>query len=165
MKKPDIERMWEMAIRIPNQIDVHRDMLRTHISPLTSVLKEKCGVKWYCFLLHNSANGVPILYDGGQFHIRFENTLELDKRELIKNIPDYCEMLRKIPSSKVNQISGIDQNLLMNDDICEAWRIIGETCEWILSIIDAHKPEISIPPNQIAQFLHYIANITQIRIG
>lgn len=157
--------MWEMAIRIPkNQGYVHLDMLRTHIMPLISVLKEKWEVKWYCFLIHNSTNGVPIPYDGPQYHIRFENSVGMEKTELITHLPDYCEMLREIKSSN-NKISGIDEKLLRNDDVGEAWRIIGETSEWILSLIDAHKPEIPISPNQIAQFLHYIANVTQIRIG
>ncbi len=165
MKKPDIENVWEMAIRI---LDDHIKILQTEVIPTITVLKEKCRVKWYCFLIHSRNNGVPIPYNGPQFHIRFENSANLSQEELSKLLPDYCEMIRKVESKDVEKISGIDTTLLKEDDIREAWRIIGESCEWIVGMLNAHKLEFDIPPDkirlQIGQFLHYLANITQLSI-
>jgi hypothetical protein len=168
MKKPDIENMREMAIRVLYKDGGdHIKILQTEVIPTISVLKEKCGVKWYCFLIHNRDNGVPIPYNGPQFHIRFENSANHSQKELSNLLPDYCEMIRKVESKDVEKISGIDTTLLNEGDIREAWRIIGESCEWIVGMINAHKLEFDIPPQkmakQISQFLHYLANITQLQ--
>ncbi len=167
MEKPNIENMWEMAIRIPNSSHWGENIkvLQNKVIPVVSTLKEKCGARWYHFLIHNSENGVPILHHGLQFHIRFENSNNLSIDELKSKLPKYCEMIRKIVPP-LREISGIDTSLLKGDDIQEAWKIIGESCEWIVEMLNAHKIVEDIPlermRKQIEQFQHYIKNITQI---
>lgn len=166
MEKPNIDNMWEMAIRIPDgSWGEHIISLQNKVIPAISKLKEECGVQWYCFLIHNNINGLPIPYQGLQFHIRFENTKNLSIDELKSKLPKYCEMIRKI-ESLLTKISGIDTSLLKGDDIQEAWKIIGESCEWIVEMLSAHKMVEEIPlnrmPQQIAQFQHFIENITMI---
>ena len=83
MKKPELENMWEMAIRIPESPQgIHLEVLRNKAMPVISILEKKCGVKWYSFLIHNKDNGVPISYSGLQFHIRFENSAKFKKEEI-----------------------------------------------------------------------------------
>jgi hypothetical protein len=161
--------MWEMAIRIPDgQWGIHIEILVKKVIPVISILKEECGVEWYCFLIHNNDNGVPIpSYDGIQFHVRFENSTLLPKEKLSKLLPGYCEKLRKDEQAKSGEISGIDIDLLKNRDISEAWRRIGEFCEWVVEMINAHELDDEIQQTkiaqQISQFFHFVSNITQLR--
>ncbi|MCJ7498412.1 MAG: hypothetical protein MUO78_09830 [candidate division Zixibacteria bacterium] len=166
MKKPNIENMCEMAVRIPDgSLGENIKSLQNKVIPVISKLKEECGVQWYCFLIHNNKNGLPISYEGFQFHIRFENTNNLSIDELKSKLPEYCEMIRKIDPS-LREISCIDTSLLKGDDIQEAWKIIGESCEWIIEMLNAHKMVEDITLDrvrkQIEQFQHYIKNITMI---
>ncbi|MDH5690662.1 MAG: hypothetical protein OEY81_04475 [Candidatus Bathyarchaeota archaeon] len=53
---------------------------------------------------------------------------------------------------------------MKNEEIEEAWRIIGEQSEWLLGMLDIYKEELDIPPQQIKQFFHYYFNMTQVPI-
>ena len=165
MNKPDLNNIWETAIRIPGQpIGIHMQVLQTKVIPVIKVLRDECAVQWYCFLIHNSQNGVPIPYSGLQFHIRFENSAKLGKEKLRKSLPPCCEMIRNADAEDISKIAGIDTNLLKDNDIAEAWKITGESCKWVVEMLNIYKAQSSIPwgkmAQQIGQFQHYIANIT-----
>jgi len=166
MQKPNIENMWEMAIRIPHgPWGVNIEVLRNEVIPMISTLREQCGARWYCFLIHNNRNGMPIDYQGLQFHIRFENSNNLSLNELQSRLPKtYREGIRKI-DPPLREISGIDTSLLKGEDIQEAWKIIGESCEWIIEMMNSHKmvDDREKMLKQIVQFQHYIENIIGIR--
>jgi len=73
-------------------------------------------------------------------------------------------MTRKIKRELVEVIAGIDRSILRNEQIEEAWRIIGLISEWVLDMLNIHKRDIQIPPKQIAQFLHFYSNITGLQV-
>ncbi|MFW9853840.1 MAG: hypothetical protein ACFFFG_02200 [Candidatus Thorarchaeota archaeon] len=62
------------------------------------------------------------------------------------------------------EIRGINKELLKNDDITLAWKIIGEASEWVLSILNVYEDDHNIPRHQIAQVLHFFPNLLQMPI-
>lgn len=167
MENPDIENIWEMAISLGPNITWtdYIKQLKNLVIPAITVLKKNCGVRWYCFLFHNNDNGIPLKGRGLQVHIRFENSNKLSLENLTNYLPAYCEMIRK-STENLNSISGINKPLLKNEDISEAWKILGESCEWIINLINAHRLEndenINELQYQVSQFQHFIKNITWI---
>jgi hypothetical protein len=71
-------------------------------------------------------------------------------------------MIAPIALSRVESITGIDKASLKNEDIEEAWRIIGEQSEWVLEMLSVHKDDTGVTPYEIAQFLHFFDNMTQL---
>jgi len=159
MQKPNLDNIWETAIRIPYNLNKleHILTLRKKVIPTIILLENSAKIMWYCFNIHNKKNGLPIEYDGPQFHIRFENSQDIEENELIQILPEYCEMTQK---ANVNTMDGIDQHLLKNEDIANAWKIEGELCEWIVNSIRIHKDGVNIKKN-LCQFFHYHVNILQ----
>jgi hypothetical protein len=166
MEKPDLNQMWETFVRL-SWDDVplgrHINIIREKIFPLLSDLEKKGIINWYCFLIYDRKSGVPTSNDDNNpyIHIRFSLTREIAPKDFL---PSYCVLTRKIPVAGVNTIAGIDKTLLKNEEIVEAWHIIGEQSECIFKMLDIFKEGINIPLNQIGQFLHFFANMTQLRV-
>ena len=164
MEKPDLNQMWETFIRIGEMpfIDISKiiRMIRFQIDAMISHLIRDGTINWYCFLIHGK-NSVPTTKDDNNayFHIRVSV-----KNNTEPSFPDYCVMTRKIERDWVKSISGIDKSLLENEEIEEAWRIIGEQSEWLLKMLNIHKEDVEVPPRQIGQFYHFFANMAQIGV-
>ena len=171
MEKPNLDRMWETFIKIPIEDDRIRftllyDIIRSKISPMISCLKDSKAINWYCFLIHDKNSDVPTTEDDNHpyFHIRFALTKDVDPKEFCALLPDYCFMTRKI-ERRLESVSGIDKSIIKNKEIEEAWRIIGEQSEWFLDLLNIHKENIDVPPQQIAQFLHFYVNMAQLQVS
>lgn len=172
MQKPDLDRMWETFIKIglPNEVSFGRliHIIRFKIYPMISDLSQKKITNWYCFLIHKSRRkDDPNLY----FHIRFALKNDIKGKERVNDfLPEYCEkdMTERFMDVErnVENISGIKKSLLENEEIQEAWRIIGEQSEWVMSMLNIHKKdaEINKYPKQIGQFLHYYFNMLGLQI-
>lgn len=130
--------------------------------PLISVLRQNGAIEWYSFLRHDRDSGVPTTADDGcaYFHVRIAFAEDVDPESVLVSLPDYCTMTRKIRIEQIHRIADIDRTLLKNEDIGEAWRIIGEQSECVLNMLTIHKPDVDIPAIQMAQFLHFFANMT-----
>jgi hypothetical protein len=163
MEKPNLERMWETYIKLgqpPVTISLIFNTIRTKLYPMLHNLKEEHTIKWYCFLLHGSRiKGDPNYY----FHIRLEPKDEIKDREQVNNIlPDYCEKEMTVLCKDVENIttiSGIDKPLLKNEEIEEAWRILGEQSQWLMDMLNIYKNEVNVPINNITQFMHFFLNM------
>ena len=69
-------------------------------------------------------------------------------------------MTRKVKVGLVENIAGINKSLLKNEEIEEAWRIIGEQSEWIINLVNIHKEDIGwVPITQFVQFMHFFMNM------
>jgi hypothetical protein len=97
-------------------------------------------------------------------HVRLGLQIGSTPDMLLASLPEHCMMTRRIEVGWVTNILGIDKTLLKNEDIGEAWRVIGEQSEWLLKMLNSHKEEANIYPSQTAQFLHYFSNMTQLRV-
>lgn len=156
MEKPNLNNMWETWIEIGPKKGLtythFQDSIRCKIDPLFEHFKRTKLINWFHFLYHNN----PLNVDKGYFHVRFATNKDIkDFREL--NLPGFCDvkMTRKI--TPIGNISGINTELIINEDISEAWRIIGEQSQWVVNFVKSHQGNIST--NQIIQFLHYFMNM------
>lgn len=171
MQKPDLGRMWETFIKIPAEDNRIRfsllyNNIRSNIYPMISRLKDNDMINWYCFLIHNRNSGVPTSENDNNpyFHIRFALKKDADSDKFPNSLPNYCVMTRKIRRQRVESIAGINKSIIKNEEIEEVWRIIGEQSEWLLGMLNIHKEDVDIPPQQVAQFLHFYANMTQFQV-
>jgi len=160
MEKPDLNRTWETFIKIglPNETSLGRiiNMIRFKVSPTIEDLKQQKIIKWYHFLIHDRRSGVPTTEDDDNcyFHIRLTLRKDVDPKDIL---PNHCVMTDKVHPN----LRDIDRTLLKNEEIEEAWRIIGEQSEWLLNMLNIHKEDVEINKyhKQIAQFLHYYFNM------
>jgi hypothetical protein len=169
MNRPDLNRMWETFIRIPRAdvaSGIHVETIRKRLAPMIDSLLNNRMIDWYCFLIHDKTSGVPTNPndEDAYFHVRLGLQTGSTPDMLLTSLPDYCTMTRPIEATWVENILGIDKTLLKNEDIGEAWKVIGEQSEWLLKMLNSHKEETNIFPTQMAQFLHYFSNMTQLRM-
>lgn len=154
MQKPDLDQIWQTWVRIASKKDFSvdekkavliPDTIRNKIAIFPELLREG-KIEWYCFLIHDYPEDPDNIY----FHVRFAKA-EGKKVAL----PEYC---KKPERDKVGEnISGIDKSLLENEDIREAWRIVGEQSDLIIKLVQIHKDKI--PIQQFIQFKHYDTNM------
>jgi len=172
MERPDLDRMWETFIKIglPSEISIARVIhaIRFKIYPTISDLRKKKVINWYSFLIHNRKSGVPTTEDDNNlyFHIRLALKKDVKPNDFRESLPNYYVMTRPI-KRRLESISGIDKSIIRNEEIEEAWRIIGEQSEWVMNMLNIYKEEIemSIYPKQISQFLHYYFNMMALSIS
>lgn len=172
MEKPNLNRTWETFIKIPSEENMTYAILlrnvcntiRFKIYPMISDLKSKNMLKWYCFLLHPSRRKGDT---NSYFHIRFEPKEGIDDKERVNAIlPNFCE--KDITANFMDveenpkEINGIDNPLLKNEEIEEAWKILGEQSEWFMNMLNIHKENVDITAKQIGQFLHFYFNMSQL---
>ncbi len=168
MKKPDLDRMWETFVKVSLedvQSHKHFQTLRLDLVPIISQLMERGLIDWFCFLLHDRNSGVPTAADDPSLylHLRFSVRENVDPRAIIASLPEHFIMTRQIERNRVESIAGIDKSLLKQQQIVDAWRVIGEQSEWLLDMLQIYREDVAVPPEQVAQFLHFFANMTNIR--
>jgi len=171
METPHLQSMWETFIKIQDSHDVSIifEIIRSKISPLLHELLDKNCINWYCFLVHDRKSGNIPSPEGDNsfyFHLRLNLVENVNGEDFMKMLPDYCVMTRKANEENHSLISGIDKSLLKSGQIEDAWRIIGEECELIIKIMEIYIDECEPEKMrlQMAQYLHYLSNITQIRL-
>jgi len=172
MNKPNLKRMWETYVRLSAEdipLGNHIERMRKEIIPLVSRLKDEGLIDWYCLLIHNYGTGVPTTPDDPNpyLHLRVSFTKDFSKDEVRKYLPTDLPETSPKPASG-GSIDGVVKSWLRNDDIAEAWRIIGESTEWIFNMINTFKTDVAVRPCiypcQIRQFLHYYRNALQMEI-
>ncbi len=165
MNRPDLSRAWETFVRI-NPGDDHIQIIRRKVRPIIRELTRAGEIGWYCFLIPNRESGVPTSSDDNlpYFHLRLEFRRQVLQDDVLRLLPSYCVFTRKIELARLKNIDGIDMGLLKDGQIAEAWRIIGEQSEWVLKVLDIHTAEGLPLMHQLAQFLHYFANMMQLDI-
>jgi hypothetical protein len=168
MVAPDLGRIIETFI--PFTIDQQKnpiavwqdyiDLLRTVVAPLVRNLQTQGQVRWYSFLVHNQQSGVPTEPNDTRLfvHLRMELVGGVDEASFISRLPTSCLMTRKMQESKPPSLDTVDISYLKDSQVAEGWRILGESSEWVLSILDAHDPLKKVPLQNVAQFLHYTGN-------
>lgn len=163
MNCPDPDRAFETFIKINPEEDCIQ-VLQQKVKPLLEELIRTQKIRWYCFLVHDRNSGVPAATDDAAtyWHLRMEMAPQADLDKLKVLLPACCAMTRKMGFGEI--IGGIDNSLLKEGRIMEAWRIIGEQSEWMLRMLDIHTGEGVPLRRQVAQFLHYFANMAQMQV-
>lgn len=168
MKSPNLKRVIETFIRIEisnrtTSIQVWQDylnLLRSKVAPLVRHLLDAEIIDWYSFLVHNRDSGVPTSEDdhGVYVHLRMGLTDTSSESELLDQLSSICQMTRKMTVPTPPSLDRVDIRTLKNDKAEQGWRVLGEASEWVLQMLNSHDPNKPVPPQNVAQFLHYIGN-------
>lgn len=165
MNCPAPDHVFETFIKFDPEEDCLKP-LREKVKPLIEELTRTQKIRWYCFLIHGRNSGVPTTPDDDApyWHLRLEVAPHAGADQIMRSLPSYCVMTRK--TCLGSPIGGVDNNLLKEGRTIEAWRIIGEQSEWMLRMLDIHTDTGEGLPfrRQVAQFLHYFANMAQMQV-
>lgn len=151
MEKPDLNKMWRTWVKIGFSPQLKHKMFQDTIrNKMYNILQlQKMGeISWFYFLFHIKRDD--------PFYAYFDVVFTTDREDPNEFLPEFCIDTKKIPPMK--KISGIDTKLLKDEDIAEAWKIIGEQAVFIIDLIRAHKENVEIHHQQIAKFMHYFMN-------
>ncbi len=151
LREPDLDKMWKTWISIhPGKEPIKRLFQDTIRAKLQHILQlQKNGkISWFYFLWHPKVDDPANLY--------FDVVFTTESGDPESFLPEYCVDTKKI--APVGSIAGIDESLLIGDDIREAWRILGEQSVFIINMVCSHKGNVEIPPSQVAQFIHFFMN-------
>ena len=156
MKTPNLTRIVETDIPVVSlRPDAYLAQLRTDVLPHIWELQSAGHIEWLSFLLHPAKQVAGRAPDDETpvFHLRLEPSSGLNVDELISLLPAH---FRDPHPVSLAQISGLNDALLEGGDWAQAWRVVGESAEWVLCVLEAHTDEL--PPEQTVQFLHYMTN-------
>ena len=168
MRKPDLDRIVETFVPIAINPDAtaiqvwqdYLDLLRTQVSPLVRQLADSGTVEWYSFLVHGRQSGVPTdESDQGYYvHLRLELADGVQEHDLASQLPPFCKMTRKMPVPQRDRLNNNDVQAFKEQNVEWGWHVLGEGSEWILRMLESHDPNVRIPPQNVAQLLHYVGN-------
>ncbi len=157
---PEMDATWCLSRGIDPDAPVVIKLLRDEVLPLVTRL-EKNGLSWYSFLTHNRDSGVPTTADdkNAYIHLRLDFAYSA-KSPVSLELGPLWTMTREVEQPK--EIAGISCDALLID---QAWDLIGEQSQWLLFLIQSHQSD-SIPQLviHIRQYLHFFANMCQIRV-
>jgi hypothetical protein len=170
---PNVENIIETFIPIQVSKDAtslqvwqnYLDMVRSVVAPLVRDLTQKGVINWYCFLVHDRESGVPTSKDDDRpyVHLRMALKKTSHKVEFMKQLPSFCHFSRKMSMPNPPSLDNVDIQSLANGQVEQGWKILGESSEWVLKMLDAHDPKKQVPPQNVDQFLHYLGNQLLIR--
>lgn len=167
MKNPDVSRICETFIQLPSEATWYGlcrhliRVLRSKVQPLIAKLQKANLISWYCFAIHDRAHGVPAPENDNNpyVHLKLEPGGAISFQQVRDELPEYCRFTRRFDPGG-GRIDGINNAILRNGNVQEAWRLIGDGSEWILKVLQAHSDDAEIPPEQLWQFVHLIDNAT-----
>ncbi len=164
MQKPNLDRLWQVWIKILPQDTIDSDFIaddfrcavstiKSQVTEVVSILETKKMIDWYYFLNHQKDTDPKNLY----FDVVFSVKEGIESDEFVKALPSYCLEPKHLDRGFGESIAGIEKKSLNNEEIEEAWRIIGEQSEWIIHMVSVHKDgELTI--QQFIQFMHFYTN-------
>jgi hypothetical protein len=167
-ERPNLERVIETFIPIGVSKEAvsqqfwqdYLHLLRSVVAPLVRDLRGKGAIDWYCFLVHDRESGVPTSADDEKsyVHLRMSLTKTSDEAEFIKGLPSFCRFSRRMSFPNPSSLDRVDIQALAQGQVEQGWKILGESSEWVLKMLDAHDPGKPIPRQNVVQFLHYLGN-------
>lgn len=174
MKKPNLDKIIETFVPIPFNRSAtavqlwqdYLDLLRTQISPLVRRLQDLGMIEWYSFLVHGRQSGVPTdESDQAHYvHLRLEVADGVQESDIASQLPPFCRMTRKMPVAQRDGLDNSDVRAFKDQNVEWGWRVLGEGSEWVLRMLESHDPAMRIPPQNVAQLLHYLGNSLLIRM-
>lgn len=156
MKVPDLTRIVETDVQLNSlQLEDLLIQLRSDILKPIRELQSARKIEWFSFLIHE-ARQIADRPDEDKtplFHLRLEPASDLSVDEFIAALPAHFRAPHPV---QLGAIGGLNGELLNQSNWAEGWRVIGESAEWVLSLVESHGDQL--PPDQIIQFLHFITN-------
>jgi hypothetical protein len=160
MQKPNLKRLYRVWIRIGQSQPTEAlfsnaaRIIKSQISELVTSLQNNKMIDWYYFLIHGKNNDTNNAY----FDLVFSVSEGIDFKNFVEALPTYCLDPEQVVQGFGESISDITNSQLKNNEIEEAWKIIGEQSEWVIRMLSSHNDnEITI--QQYIQFMHYYMNM------
>lgn len=156
MTLPNLNRIVETHVPISDsELTGYLTQLRQDILPYIRKLQSDGSFRWYSFLMHPASQleGCDPKDKSLVIHLRFEPSSSLEVNEFMQLLPKHFRAPKKV---QLSGISGLDGTKLSENDWAHAWEVLGETSDWVLGLLEAHKEVPSL--QQIVQFLHFITN-------
>jgi len=156
----NFDNVWRTFIKSPSDepweneasYDEYIYCLTHKLKPLISNLQNESIIKWFCFLFHEHPQTKDLCID---IHLETIDNINLDDH---LKLYSYCFDTRKAGKKYMEEIGGIESDLLRDCQIEKAWQVIGEVSVWILNMISIHS---KLTRKQTRQFLHYFHNALQ----
>lgn len=140
--------------------------MRENILPLVRRLEAADVIEWYSFLIHDGTCGVPTTPDDKALYIHLRLSLSpvAKDTDLAAALQAPWEMTRPAPLSR--EIAGFDASAFDDGDLDPMWWMIGEQSALMLKFVEHHSPSTDAAQllKHIRQFLHFFANMSQMRI-
>ena len=153
MNTPNSDRIVEA--HVPVLLDEPTNLLRREVLPHIRQLERGNQLRWFSFLLHPlTAITGDSAAQGFGIRLRLEPADHLDPDRFLSGLPPSFRQPHRVDLH--GPIGGVKEEQLNGGDVVHAWRMIGESSEWVLSLLETHAD--SLTPEQIFQFLHYITN-------
>lgn len=139
--------------------------VRSEVLPLVRRLERLGAIDWYAILFHDRSGGVPTTEeDGGAYaHLRLGAVREGDDLGALVPSPPWRWVRLSVD---VSEIAGVDRSALAGAEISRAWGLLGAQSEWYLDFLEQYEsldgPELL---RHLGQHLHFLANVTRMRVG
>lgn len=158
---PDAEDGWLISKGIDPIAPAMLRQVRSEVLPYVRRLEQKHRLKWFSFFLHDRASGVPTMEDDRRLFVHLR--LRFPRPISLGAAPGWC--LNR-PCELSPEIAGVDKAMLVDGNIDRAWQLIGDESALFLKLIEAYKPDVDNLAllKQVRQFLHYFANMSQMRV-
>jgi len=156
MNLPDLNRIVDTYIPINSgNLNNYYNQLRQELIPYIRELQKRDLFNWFSFLIHGpkELNKREPIDNKSYIHIRLEPKGCIDINDFIKELPKHFLNPTQVTLSNIYKL---DSSFLQDKNWGYAWKLIGESSEWVLSLIEIHEKEI--PEEQTIQFLHFITN-------
>lgn len=155
-----LDHTWLLANGIHATAPKVLHLLSNEVLPLVKKLHKQ--LDWFMFLIHDRDSGVPTQYPGEYIHMRF-----VLKKSGRLDLP-----LRWVMTKSMKSAADVDGPYP---------RLIATQSEWVLRLIEALNSDDFVGSEggqkkhvrgdlfsnvkQVKQFLHYFANMTQMRVA
>jgi len=152
MELPDLTRIVDTFVSIG---DDYYKRLWQDVIPSIRQLQSEQKLRWYSFLIHG-ADQLDGRADEGKayLHLRLEPAPGVEMEDFIARLPPLFE---KPIAVVLGKMGSVEQKVLKNQDWGYAWKMLGESSEWIVSLFEAHGNS-SVPIQNIIEFMHFITN-------
>lgn len=171
MVVPDFERLAETFVAVPATgvtskaalWERYIDVLRFKVAPVVRSLGAERVITWYCFHAHGRDEGVPTHAGdtNGYVHLRVQLGSHVGLDDLKAKLPPDFVMTQMVGQPVPNTLDNVVVGMLKQDDARYGWGIVGLASQFVLEMLQAHDPAVSVPAANVQQFVHYIWNQVQ----
>ena len=154
---PPADPAWLMARGIEADAPVVFRAVRDHLLPIVRQLERERAIQWYAFPVHDLSSGVPTTAEDKDAYLHFQFRARSPKWEWKPPVPWMMTRRAGIPDA----MAGVEKI-----GIERALRIWGEQSAWYLALVEAHVGVDEVEAMmEVRQFLHFFANMAQMRIA
>lgn len=161
---PCVDEAWMAAKGVGLDAPAIVCLMRSDVLPLIRNLEKRGLVGWYCFLIHDGASGVPCAPDDKALYVHLRLSIPTRLLRMVRElIPKPWVLHRRWIVSP--EIAGIEP-MMLEGGIERAWRLLGAQSAWYLDFLEAHPDADTLALIKHArQFLHFFANMAQVRVA